>query len=122
MQNWLYLTKIQTRKSLLLSFSRWLCLIHEQFDMYLRHVKRLVICKCQCFCLFNIQKWSVFFKYHLLCHRSFPDKRFSDSGRPQDTNLKIYYKTYYCCVVFWILLNHYGNIFSLSSANVCIKY
>ena len=56
------LTKIQARNFVLLNFSRWLCLIHEKFDMYLRHVKRSDICKCQCFCLFNIQKWSVFLK------------------------------------------------------------
>ena len=34
----------------MLHFSKWLCLVHGQFAMSLRHVKRLVICKC----LFNM--------------------------------------------------------------------
>ena len=38
------LTKIQSSNFVLLNFSRWLCLIHEKSDMYLRHMKRSVIC------------------------------------------------------------------------------
>ena len=34
-------------------------LVHGQLAMSLRHVKMSVICKCHCFCLFNIQQWSV---------------------------------------------------------------
>ena len=44
------LTKVQVRNSSLLHFPRWFCLIRWQFNTYLRHVKRSVICKCQCFC------------------------------------------------------------------------
>ena len=40
------LTKVQVRNFSFLHFPRWSCLIHVEFDMYLRHVKRLVICKC----------------------------------------------------------------------------
>ena len=82
--------------------------------MYLRHVRMSVICKCQCFCLSDIQKRSVFFlKYHFLCHRSFHLEEIQLSGNcyvsilnfyspkdPQYTSLKTYYKTHYCCIFF----------------------
>ena len=48
------LTKVQVHNFSLLHFPRWLCLIRGQIDMYLRMVKRSVICKCQCFHLFDI--------------------------------------------------------------------
>ena len=107
------LTKVKVRNLLLLHFFRWLYLVRGQFNMYLWHVKRPVICKCWCFCLFDIQKRSVFLKCHFHCHRSFPSKRFSSVSiamslfsifyspkRPRDTNLRIYYKTHYCCSFF----------------------
>ena len=53
------LTKVQVSNFPLLHFPKWLCLVHEQLTMYLQHVKRSVICKFQCFCLFDIQQWSV---------------------------------------------------------------
>ena len=53
------LTKVEVRNFSLLNFPRWLCLINEHLVMSLRRVKRSIICKCQWFCLFNIQKWSV---------------------------------------------------------------
>ena len=69
------LTKVKVRNLLLLHFFRWLYLVRGQFNMYLWHVKRSVICKCWCFCLFDIQKRSVFLKCHFHCHRSFPLKK-----------------------------------------------
>ena len=53
------LTKVQVRNFPLLHFPKWLCLVHGQLAISLRCVKRLVICKCQCFYLFDIQQWSV---------------------------------------------------------------
>ena len=53
------LTKVQVRNFPLLHFPRWLCLVHGKLAMSLWRVKRSVICKCQCFCLFDIQQWSV---------------------------------------------------------------
>ena len=54
------LTKVQVRNFSLLHFLRWLCLIRMQFNMYLRHVKKSVMSKFQWFCIFDIQKRSVF--------------------------------------------------------------
>ena len=54
--------KVEVHNFSLLHFSRWLCLIHGQLAMSLRRVKEvcnMVICKCQCFYLFDIQVWSV---------------------------------------------------------------
>ena len=53
------LTKVPVCNFLSLHFSKWLCLVHRQLAVFLRRVKRSVICKCLCFCLFNIQQWSV---------------------------------------------------------------
>ena len=53
------LTKVEVRNFLLLHFLRCICFIHGQLDISLRLVKRLVKRKCQRFCLFDIQKWSV---------------------------------------------------------------
>ena len=53
------LTKVEVGNFPLLHCPRWLCLIHGQFDISLRRVKRSVIYKYQCFCLFDIQEWSV---------------------------------------------------------------
>ena len=53
------LTKVQLRNFPLLHFTRWLCLVLGQLAMPLRRVKKLIICKCQCFYLFDIQQWSV---------------------------------------------------------------
>ena len=53
------LTKIQLRNFPLLHFTKWLCLVLGQLAMPLRRVKKLIICKCQCFYLFDIQQWSV---------------------------------------------------------------
>ena len=60
------LTKVEERNFSLLYFLRWLCLIHGQLAMFLRLVKRLVIFKCQCFCLFDIQQLSVLSKHYFL--------------------------------------------------------
>ena len=53
------LTKVPVRNFRLLHFPKWLCLIHGELAMTLRRVKKSVICKYQCFCLFDIQQWSV---------------------------------------------------------------
>ena len=53
------LTKVQLRNFPLLHFTKWLCLVLGQLAMPLRRVKKLIICKCQCFYLFDIQQWSV---------------------------------------------------------------
>ena len=53
------LTKVQLRNFPLLHFTKWLCLVLGQLGMPLRRVKKLIICKCQCFYLFDIQQWSV---------------------------------------------------------------
>ena len=53
------LIKVQVRNFPLLHFSKWLCLVHGRLAMSLRRVKRPVICKFQCFCLFDIHQWSV---------------------------------------------------------------
>ena len=53
------ISQVEVGNIALLHFSKWLCLVHGQLAMSLRHVKRSVICKCQCFCLFIIQQWSV---------------------------------------------------------------
>ena len=53
------LTKVEVGNFPLLHFPRWLCLVREQLDMSLRHVEKSVQCKYQCFCHFDIQKWSV---------------------------------------------------------------
>ena len=44
------LAKVEVRNFPLLHLPIWLCLIHERIAISLR----LVIWKCQCFCLFNI--------------------------------------------------------------------
>ena len=52
-----------------------------QFKMYLRHVRMSAICKCQCFCLSDIQKRSVFFLNTIFfVIEVFPSKRFSSVG------------------------------------------
>ena len=53
------LTKVPVRNFRLLHFPKWLCLIQGELAMTLRRVKKSVICKYQCFCLFDIQQWSV---------------------------------------------------------------
>ena len=53
------LTKVQLCNFPLLHFPKWLCLVLRQLAMPLRRVKKLIICKCQCFYLFDIQQWSV---------------------------------------------------------------
>ena len=53
------LTKVKVRNFPLLHFPKWLCLVHGQLAMSLRRVKMPVICKCQCFCLFDIHQWSI---------------------------------------------------------------
>ena len=53
------LSKVEVRNFPLLYFPKWLCMIHGQCAMSLRCVKRLVMCKCKCFCLFEIQQFSV---------------------------------------------------------------
>ena len=46
------LTKAEVRNFPLQHFPIWFCLVNGQLDMSLRRVN-------QCFCLFNIQQWSV---------------------------------------------------------------
>ena len=41
-------TKVQVHNFPLLHFPKWLCLVHAQLAIFLRCVKRLVICKCKC--------------------------------------------------------------------------
>ena len=53
------LTKVEVPNFLLLYFPKWLCLDHGQRALSLQRVKRSVICKCQCFCLFDIQQGPV---------------------------------------------------------------
>ena len=55
----LSLTKVQVHNFPLLYFPKWLYLVYRQLAMSPRHVKRSVIYKGQCFCLFDIQQWSV---------------------------------------------------------------
>ena len=77
-QNWLHFWGIRHYPKLKCAISRcficqrWLCLIYGQLAMSLRRVKRSVICKYQCFCFFDTQKWSIYLKYHFLCQRNFP--------------------------------------------------
>ena len=52
------LTKVEVRNFPLLNFPRWFCLANGQLAMSLRRVKRSVICKFQCSCLFDIQQRS----------------------------------------------------------------
>ena len=67
-------------------FSKWLCLVHGQLAMSLRCVKRPVICKCQYFCLFDIQHGQLYRKYYFLCQRN-PPRR--DSPKCQLSNVSI---------------------------------
>ena len=53
------LTKVKVRNLPLLDFVRRVCLVNGQLVTSLGLVKRSVICEFQCFCLFNIQHWSV---------------------------------------------------------------
>ena len=53
------LTKVEVRNFPLLNFPRWFRKVNGQLAMSLRRVKRLVICKFQWFCFFDIQQWSV---------------------------------------------------------------
>ena len=53
------LTKFEWHNFLMLNFPRWFCLVNGQLSVSLRRVKRSAICKFLCFCLFNIQQWSV---------------------------------------------------------------
>ena len=53
------LTKVEVCNFPLLHFPRWFCLVNGQLAMSQRRVERLVICKIQYFCFFNIQQWSV---------------------------------------------------------------
>ena len=53
------LTKVEVCNFPLLHFPRRLYLTQGQLGMSLRRVKRLVIFKCQCLCLFDIQQRSV---------------------------------------------------------------
>ena len=60
------LVKVEVRNFSLLRFPRWFCLIHDQLGMSLRRVKRLVIFKCQYFCLFHTQQCQFYLKYYFL--------------------------------------------------------
>ena len=53
------LPKIEVRNFSLLYFPRWFCVVYGQLAMSPRRVKKSVICKFQCFYLFDIQQWSV---------------------------------------------------------------
>ena len=53
------LTKVKVRNFPLLHFPKWLCLVHGQHAMSLRHVKRSVICKCKIFMSLRYSQWSV---------------------------------------------------------------
>ena len=53
------LNKVELRNFPLLHFPRWFCLVNGQLAISLRRVKRSVICKFQCFWLFDIQQCSV---------------------------------------------------------------
>ena len=53
------LTIVEVRNFPLLHFPRWLCLVHGQLAISLQHGKGLVVCKYQCFCLFDTHQWSV---------------------------------------------------------------
>ena len=53
------LTKAEVHNFRLLHFPELLCLVHGQLTLSLRRVKRSVMHKYQCFCLFDIQQWSV---------------------------------------------------------------
>ena len=48
------LTKVQVHNFPLLYFPKWLYLVYRHLAMSPRHVKRSVIYKRQCFCLFDI--------------------------------------------------------------------
>ena len=54
------LTKVEVPNFPLIHFSRWFSLVNGQRAMYLRRVKKSVLCKLQCFCLLDIQQWSVY--------------------------------------------------------------
>ena len=49
------LTKVEVRNFPLLHFPRWFILVNGQLAMSLQLVKNSVICKFQCFCLFDIR-------------------------------------------------------------------
>ena len=55
------LSKVEVFSFPLPHFPRWLCLVDGQLAVSLRRVKRSVICKFQCFCLFDNQQWAVLF-------------------------------------------------------------
>ena len=71
------LTKVQVPNILLLLSPRSLFLIHGEIYIYLRHVKRSIICKCQYFRLLDIQEWPISLKYLFFCTQVPPLKRFS---------------------------------------------
>ena len=54
------LTKVEVPNFPLIHFSRWFSLVNGQRAMSLRRVKKSVLCKLQCFCLLDIQQWSVY--------------------------------------------------------------
>ena len=99
------LTKVQVPNFLLLLFPRWLCLIHGEIDIYLRHVKRSIICKCQYFCLLDIQEWSVFLEYLFLCYRRFPLEEIQLSVACYVSILNFNSPKYMCLVSPFVLLS-----------------
>ena len=50
------LNKVEVRNFRLLYFPRWFCLANGRLGISLRRVERSVICKFQCFCVFDIQQ------------------------------------------------------------------
>ena len=81
------------------------CLIHGEIDMYLRHVKRSIICKCQYFCLLDIQEWSVFLEYLFLCYRRFPLQEIQLSVACYVSILNFNSPKYTCLVSTFVLLS-----------------
>ena len=67
----LWLAKVKVRNFSLLRFSRWLCLIHGQFTMSLRRVKKLVILNANISVSSVLNNGQFYLKYHFFSHRYF---------------------------------------------------
>ena len=67
----LWLTKVKVRNFSLQRFSRWLCLIHGQFTMSLRCVKKLVVLNANISASSVLKNGQFYLKYHFFSHRYF---------------------------------------------------
>ena len=86
------LTRVEERNFRLLHFPRLFCLVNGQLSMSLRRVKRSVICKFQCFWLFNINNGQFYLKCNFLHHRN-PLPPLKDSAKCQLPRLRSHFFT-----------------------------